>query len=80
MYSIGLDIHQRRSSLEILDQHGTLFKRQQVKGNRADLFKEVENIPGPSPSAIRTYRACICWDLNGIPPVEAPQDDFASPC
>jgi transposase len=47
MYSVGLDIHKRRSSLEILDQHGALFKRQQVIGDWASLFEEVAKIPRP---------------------------------
>lgn len=47
MYSVGLDIHKSRSSLEILDQNGALFKRQQVLGDWSRVFAEVEKIPRP---------------------------------
>jgi transposase len=47
MYSVGLDVHQKRSSLEILDAHGALFKRVQVKGAWPTLLREVEKLPRP---------------------------------
>ena len=32
MYYVGIDVHQKSSSVEILDCNGKLFKRQEVKG------------------------------------------------
>ena len=37
MYYIGIDVHQRMSSVEILDGHGALYKRLTVRGPRDQL-------------------------------------------
>src|SRR5512133_764087 len=48
MYSVGLDYHQNRSSLEILDGNGARFKSLEVKGNWKDLLQKIDKeIPQP---------------------------------
>jgi transposase len=48
MYRVGLDVHSRRSSLEILDADGKLFKREQVIGPWAKLFEVIDQkVPRP---------------------------------
>ena len=47
MYYVGLDVHQNRSSLEILDCNGKLFKRQEVKGRWPVLLEELRHVPRP---------------------------------
>jgi transposase len=51
MYSLGLDIHQRRSSACILDENGKVVKERQVLGSWGRLLMEVQRwraeLPGP---------------------------------
>lgn len=47
MYYVGLDVHQNRSSVEILDCNGKLFKRQEVKGRWPVLLEELGRVPRP---------------------------------
>lgn len=47
MYYVGLDVHQSRSSVEILDCNGKLFKRTEVKGRWPLLVEELKKVPGP---------------------------------
>ena len=47
MYSVGLDVHQRRSSLEILDPNGKRVNRLEVKGPWPKLVEQVERLPRP---------------------------------
>ena len=47
MYYVGLDVHPSRSSVEILDCNGKLFKRTEVKGRWPLLVEELRKIPGP---------------------------------
>ena len=47
MYSVGLDVHQKRSSMEILDQNGKHVNRVQVIGTWPKLMQEVQQLPQP---------------------------------
>jgi transposase len=48
MYSVGLDYHQNRSSLEILDAQGARFKSLEVKGNWRELLQKIDKeVPKP---------------------------------
>src|ERR1700683_395386 len=47
MYYVGLDVHKSRSSLTILDEHGALFKRLDVKGPWTELMATVDQLPRP---------------------------------
>ena len=57
MYYVGLDVHQRRSSLCILDGDGKLVKRLEVKGAWARLF-EVVDAQVPRPFAVCYEASC----------------------
>ncbi len=47
MYYVGIDVHQKRSSVEILDCNGKLFKRFEVKGRWPVLMEELAKVPKP---------------------------------
>jgi transposase len=47
VYYVGLDVHPSRTSVEILDCNGKLFKRTEVKGRWPLLIEELRKIPGP---------------------------------
>jgi transposase len=48
MYSVGLDYHQNRSSLHILDEHGVCFKRLDVQGAWPKLIQSIDQqVPKP---------------------------------
>jgi len=47
MYYVGLDVHQSRTSIEILDCNGKLFKRGEVKGRWPVLLEELKKVPKP---------------------------------
>ena len=47
MYYVGLDVHESRSSIEILDCNGKLFKRTEVKGRWPLLIEELKKVPKP---------------------------------
>jgi transposase len=47
MYYVGLDVHQKRSSLCILDRDGKQVKRMEVKGSWARVVEAVAQVPGP---------------------------------
>lgn len=48
MYYVGIDVHQRRSSVEILDCNGKRFKRFEVTGPWSSLAEAVAaEVPGP---------------------------------
>ena len=47
MYYVGLDVHQKRSSLCILDRDGKQVKRLEVKGSWAQVVEAVAQVPGP---------------------------------
>ena len=47
MHYVGLDIHARESSLEILNDRGQTVKRQTIRGNWDDLAAEVAKLPRP---------------------------------
>lgn len=47
MYFVGLDVHTKRSSLEILDNDGKRIKRLEVKGPWSALEEAVATIPTP---------------------------------
>ncbi len=47
MHYVGLDVHARESSLEILNDRGQTVKRQTIRGNWDDLAAEVAKLPGP---------------------------------
>jgi transposase len=47
MYYVGLDVHQKRSSICILDRDGKQVKRLEVKGSWAQVVQAVAQVPGP---------------------------------
>jgi len=47
MYYVGLDVHQKRTSIEVLDCNGKLFKRSEMKGNWPLLLEELRKLPKP---------------------------------
>jgi transposase len=47
MYYVGLDVHQKRSSVCILDRDGKQVKRLEVKGSWARVVEAVAQVPGP---------------------------------
>jgi transposase len=47
MYYVGLDVHQKRSSICILDRDGKQVKRLEVKGSWARVVDAVAQVPGP---------------------------------
>ena len=47
MYYVGLDVHQKRSSVCILDPDGKQVKRLEVKGSWAQVVEAVAGVPGP---------------------------------
>jgi transposase len=47
MYYVGLDVHQKRSSICILDRDGKQVKRLEVKGSWARVVQAVAQVPGP---------------------------------
>ena len=47
MYYVGLDVHQKRSSICILDRDGKQVKRLEVKGAWAKVVDAVAQVPGP---------------------------------
>jgi transposase len=57
MYSVGLDVHSRRWSLEILNEQGKLFKREQVMGPWPKLLEVIDQ-KVPRPFAICFEASC----------------------
>jgi transposase len=47
MHYVGLDVHARESSLEILNDRGQTLKRQTIRGNWDDLVAAVAKLPRP---------------------------------
>ena len=47
MHYVGVDVHQRRSSVCILDGAGKLVKEFSVKGNWAELMERMQSVPRP---------------------------------
>jgi transposase len=47
MHYVGLDVHQKRSSICILDRDGKQVKRLEVKGSWAQVVEAVARVPGP---------------------------------
>jgi transposase len=47
MHYVGVDVHQRRCSVCILDGHGKLVKEFCVKGNWAELLERMKSVPRP---------------------------------
>ena len=47
MYYVGLDVHQKRSSICILDRDGKQVKRLEVKGSWAQVVEAVARVPAP---------------------------------
>jgi transposase len=47
MYYVGVDVHQSRSSIEILDANGKTVKRFEVKGNWSVLSDRMAQLPKP---------------------------------
>jgi transposase len=57
MYTVGLDVHQKRSSLEILDPNGKTVNHLDVKGSWSTMLKTVEQ-QVPRPFAICYEASC----------------------
>ncbi len=47
MYYVGLDVHQSRSSMCILNENGRLFKRLEVRGRWPKLIETIQQVPQP---------------------------------
>ncbi len=47
MYTIGLDLHQRQSTICILDSAGKLVKQQQIRGGVKELVKQLRSVSPP---------------------------------
>ncbi len=47
MYTIGLDLHQRQSTICILDSAGKLVKQQQIRGGAKELVKQLRSVSPP---------------------------------
>jgi hypothetical protein len=47
MYYVGLDVHQKRSSICILDRDGKQVKRLEVKGTWVQVVQAVAQVAGP---------------------------------
>ena len=47
MYSVGIDVHAKRSSICILDQNGKLHKHLQVRGTWPKLMQAIDTLPRP---------------------------------
>lgn len=47
MYYVGLDVHSRQSSIEVLDDNGKLFRRQLVKGPWSEVVRVISELPKP---------------------------------
>ena len=63
MYYVGLDVHQRRSSICILDGHGKQFKRCEVRGDWHKLLAAVATLPRPM--AVGYEASCGYGHLHG---------------
>lgn len=57
MHYVGLDVHQRRSSLHVLDDHGQRVKALEVRGGWPALVAEVER-SAPRPFAVCYEASC----------------------
>ena len=57
MYTVGLDVHQKRSSLEILDANGKCVKRLEVKGPWSQMLQTIDQ-QVPRPFAICYEASC----------------------
>ncbi len=57
MYYIGIDVHQRTSSVEILDAHGALYNRFTVRGPRDQLVAWME-AEAPRPHVVAFEASC----------------------
>ena len=57
MYSVGLDVGERCSSVEILDEHGKHFKHLEVKGRWPVLLEQIQKHT-PNPFAICFEASC----------------------
>ena len=57
MYSVGLDVGERCSSVEILDSHGKHFKHLEVKGRWPVLLERIER-EVPRPFAVCFEASC----------------------
>ena len=55
MHYVGLDVHQRRSSVCILDGHGKVVKEFTVKGGWNELLAQVGRAPRPF---------CVCYEAS----------------
>ena len=61
MHFVGLDVHQKRSSICILDANGKQVKRFEVKGHWPAVLAQIEqHVPRPfAPSAMRPVAATV---------------------
>jgi transposase len=57
MYSVGLDVGENRSSVEILDEHGKHFKHLEVKGRWPVLLEQIQK-HAPTPFKICFEASC----------------------
>jgi transposase len=55
LYYVGVDVHQRRSSVCILDGHGKVVKEFNVKGTWKELLAQMSRVPRPF---------CVCYEAS----------------
>lgn len=55
MHYVGVDVHQRRSSVCILNGQGKPVKQFEVQGNWSELFQQMDRVPRPF---------CVCYEAS----------------
>lgn len=68
MYFVGLDVHQKRSSFCILDQHGKKVKEFEVLGAWDRLIEELSKLPRPMAVCFEASTGCG-WLCDRITPL-----------
>ena len=68
MYFVGLDVHQRTSSICILDQHGKVVKQQKVRGGWDQLIGQLEQAPRPMAVCFEASTGCG-WLFDRLKPM-----------
>lgn len=70
MFCVGLDVHQKRSSVCILDDHGKKVKEFEVVGTWDRLIEELAKLPRPMAVCLEASTGCG-WLFDRIAPLAA---------
>jgi len=70
MFSVGLDVHQKRSSVCILDEHGKKVKEFEVVGTWDRLIEELAKLPRPMAVCFEASTGCG-WLFDRLAPIAA---------